>query len=92
MFFGQMVFVGKVIPYLGMWFHLIFTPFTGINHHRQSTTFGVGLITNEKSDSFVWLFEKFLEAMGGHKSTLIITDQDPSVKVAIDFFYPSTKN
>ncbi|XP_039686674.1 protein FAR1-RELATED SEQUENCE 5-like [Medicago truncatula] len=71
-------------------YHLIFAPFTGINHHRQSITFGVGLITNEKSDSFVWLFEKFLEAMGGHKPTLIITDQDPSMKVAIEKIFDTS--
>jgi len=31
--------------------------------------------------------------MGGHKPTLIITDQDPSIKVAIEnIFDPSTEN
>ena len=30
-----------------------------------------------------YLFEKFLEAMEGHEPTLIITDQDPAMKVAI---------
>jgi hypothetical protein len=63
---------------------MIFAPFTGINHHRQSITLGAGFLENEKIESFVWLFEKFLEAMGGHEPTLIITDQDPSMKAAIE--------
>jgi hypothetical protein len=65
-------------------YSMIFAPFTGINHHRQSVTFGAALLVDEKSDSFVWLFETFLKAMGGHKPILIITDQDPAMKIAVD--------
>ena len=38
----------------------------------------------KKIHSFVWLFEKFLEAMGGHEPTLTIIDQEPVMKVAIE--------
>jgi hypothetical protein len=65
-------------------YSMIFAPFTGINHHRQSVTFGAALLVDEKSDSFVWLFETFLKAMGGHKPILIITDQDPAMKIAVN--------
>jgi hypothetical protein len=65
-------------------YSMIFAPFTEINHHRQSITFGAGFLENEKIESFVWLFEEFLETMGGHEPTLIITDQDPSMKAAIE--------
>jgi hypothetical protein len=65
-------------------YSMIFAPFTGINHHRQSITLGAGFLENEKIESFVWLFEEFLETMGGHEPTLIITDQDPSMKAAIE--------
>ncbi|KAF1881474.1 hypothetical protein Lal_00021452 [Lupinus albus] len=64
-------------------YSMIFAPFTGVNHHRQSITFGAAFLTNEKADSFVWLFETFLKAMGGHKPIVIITDQDPTMKIAI---------
>ncbi|XP_058774181.1 protein FAR1-RELATED SEQUENCE 5-like [Vicia villosa] len=63
---------------------MIFAPFTGVNHHRQSVTFGAAFLADEKVDSFVWLFESFLKAMGGHKPTMIITDQDPAMKIAIE--------
>jgi hypothetical protein len=36
---------------------MIFVPFTGVNHHRQSITFGAALLGDAKIDSFVWLFE-----------------------------------
>lgn len=65
-------------------YSMIFAPFTGINHHRQSITFGAGFLANEKTESFVWLFEKFLEAMGGQKPIYIGTDQDPAMKKAIE--------
>jgi len=41
-------------------------------------------LANEQVESFVWLFEKFLEAMGGAKPTYIVTDQDPAMKIAIE--------
>ena len=65
-------------------YFMIFEPFTGVNHHRQSVNFGAGFIANEKIESFVWLFEKFLEAIGGRQPCAIITDQDPAIDNAID--------
>ncbi|XP_019158687.1 PREDICTED: protein FAR1-RELATED SEQUENCE 3-like [Ipomoea nil] len=43
---------------------MVFTPFTGVNNHTKSITFGAGLLTKEDIESYVWLFEKFKEAMG----------------------------
>ena len=34
-------------------YSMIFAPFTGINHHRQSVTFGVGFLANEEVESIV---------------------------------------
>ena len=62
---------------------MIFAPFTGVDNHRHCVTFGAAFLGDEKSESFIWLFEKFLEAMGSHKPISIITDQDPAMKVAI---------
>ena len=44
-----------------------------------------------ENQSQIWLFEKFLEAMGGHRPICINTDQDHAMKVAIQKkFYTST--
>ncbi|KAJ8425858.1 hypothetical protein Cgig2_031584 [Carnegiea gigantea] len=56
----------------------------GINHHRQLTCAGVGLIWDEKGDSFKWLFQCFVDAMGGNKQIDIITDQDPTIGQGVD--------
>ena len=72
MCFGRMEFVEKIIPCLGdvvsfdntyatNKYSMIFAPFTGVNHHRQCVTFGALFLSDERIDSFVWLFEKILE-------------------------------
>ncbi len=73
-------------------YNMIFTPFTGINHHSGCVLFGAALISNEKIDSYKWLFSTFLKAMGGAAPRLIITDEDPSMKVAIADVFPSSKH
>ena len=65
-------------------YSLIFSRFTGLNHHRQSITFGAGFLATEEVESFIWLFDRFLEAMGGQKPTYIVTDEDPTMKIAIE--------
>jgi hypothetical protein len=68
----------------------IFAPFTGLNHHSHCVTFGAAFLADETSDSFFWLFENFLEAMGGHKPNLILTDQDLGMKSAIEKVFDSS--
>lgn len=62
---------------------MIFTPFTGVNHHKATVLFGAALLSNEKIESYTWLFKTFLNAMGGVEPTVFITDEDASTKVAI---------
>jgi len=64
-------------------YRLVFAPFTGIDNHKKCVSFGAGLIAKETTESFVWLFETFMRAMGGRYPKFIITDQDPAIKVAI---------
>lgn len=65
-------------------YNMIFAPFTGVNHHLQSIFFGAAFLANEKTESYVWLFQTFLRAMGGVAPRLIITDEAVSIKNAID--------
>ena len=53
---------------------MIFAPFTGLDNHRLYVTFGAAFLGDEKTESFVWLFERFLDAMGGHMPIYLITD------------------
>jgi hypothetical protein len=58
-------------------------PFIGINRNGQSIQFGCGFVRNERIADFVWLFEKFLDAMDGIHPENIITDQDGAMRSAI---------
>jgi zinc finger SWIM domain-containing protein 3 len=62
---------------------MIFAPFTGADHHIQSVLFGVAFLANENIESYEWLFQTFLLAMGGKSPRLIITDEDASMKSTI---------
>ncbi|KAJ6806331.1 protein FAR1-RELATED SEQUENCE 5-like [Iris pallida] len=73
-------------------YKLPFAPFIGVNHHRQSIHFGGCLLENEVEDTFVWLFETWLEAMGGVPPISIITDQDLAMTAAIKKVFPNTRH
>ncbi|XP_074299773.1 protein FAR1-RELATED SEQUENCE 5-like [Silene latifolia] len=45
-------------------YYMVFTPFTGVDHHKRPVTFAAALLFHEDEDSFKWVFEKFLDAMG----------------------------
>ncbi|XP_074314101.1 protein FAR1-RELATED SEQUENCE 5-like [Silene latifolia] len=59
---------------------MVFTPFTGVDHRKRSVTFVVALLFYEDKDSFKWVFEKFLDAMGQREQHCIITDQCAGIK------------
>ena len=61
-----------------------FAPFVGVNHHGQSILFGCGLISNENTNAFIWLFNSWLKCMNGRAPDAIITDQDRGIKNAIE--------
>jgi zinc finger SWIM domain-containing protein 3 len=42
--------------------------FLGLNQHRETVVFGATLLFDETIESFVWLFETFLEAMPGKEA------------------------
>ncbi|XP_050157451.1 protein FAR1-RELATED SEQUENCE 5-like [Malus sylvestris] len=67
-----------------------FAPFTGVNHHWQSIQFGCALLQDETEVTFLWLFETWLEAMGGRHPITIITNQDLAMKGAIAKVFPNT--
>lgn len=60
-------------------YKMVLTPFTGVDNHKRSVTFCCALIAKENTESFNWVFERFLIAMGGKEPEYIITDQDPGI-------------
>ncbi|KAF1885732.1 hypothetical protein Lal_00002631 [Lupinus albus] len=62
--------------------------FSGVNHHNQTTVFAAAVVSNETEETYVWLLEKFLEAMNGKHPKCVITDGDLSMKNAIRRVFP----
>ena len=60
-----------------------FVPFVGMNHHRSTTVFGCGIVSDERVDSYVWMLGAFMKAMCQQKPQSIITDGDYSMLKAI---------
>ncbi|XP_058102343.1 protein FAR1-RELATED SEQUENCE 5-like isoform X2 [Magnolia sinica] len=69
-----------------------FAPFTGVNHHQQSTFFGCALLYDETESTFVWLFNTWVEAMSGRHPITIITDQDATVEGAVTQVFPKSRH
>ncbi|CAL1380852.1 unnamed protein product [Linum trigynum] len=66
-------------------------PFVGINHHGQSILFGCALVSKEDTETFVWLFSRWLECMKSPPAT-VITDQCQSMRNAIEKFFPDARH
>ncbi|XP_039134271.1 protein FAR1-RELATED SEQUENCE 5-like [Dioscorea cayenensis subsp. rotundata] len=67
-----------------------FVPIVGVNHHLQTVLFGCALIFDETEYSFVWVLEKWLQAMKGSHPKVIMTDQDYAISGAIAKVLPYT--
>ncbi|KAI3889532.1 hypothetical protein MKW92_021373, partial [Papaver armeniacum] len=67
-----------------------FAPFIGVNNHGQTTLFGCALLLDESTDSFVWLFKIFLNAMNGKHPQTIFTDQAAPIMNEIKQVFPDT--
>ncbi|XP_061355329.1 protein FAR1-RELATED SEQUENCE 5-like [Gastrolobium bilobum] len=73
-------------------YNMACAPFIGVNHHKQSILFGCTFLLNETTESFVWLFESFLEAMNGLQPKTIFTDLCQAMANAIKRVLPDSQH
>ncbi|XP_041995700.1 protein FAR1-RELATED SEQUENCE 5-like [Salvia splendens] len=64
--------------------------FVGVNHHKQTTVFGVALLYDETIETFEWFFDAFEDAMMGKRPKTILTDQDQAMSAALASKWSST--
>ncbi|XP_041017975.1 protein FAR-RED IMPAIRED RESPONSE 1-like [Juglans microcarpa x Juglans regia] len=89
-YFGDVVTFDTT--YLTNRYGMPFAPFVGVNHHGQSILLGAGLLSNEDTETFVWLFRMWLDCMNGRAPKAMITDQDRAMKSAIAIVFPETRH
>nr|XP_025678014.1 protein FAR1-RELATED SEQUENCE 5-like [Arachis hypogaea] len=62
--------------------------FSGCNHHGKTVIFGFDLLSDETTETYKWLLETFVEAMGGKSSKAVITEGDLAMRDAIKNVLP----
>jgi hypothetical protein len=62
--------------------------FSGVNHHNQSVIFASAIVGDETEDTYVWLLQNLVEAMGGKLPVSVITDGDLAMRNAIRRVFP----
>lgn len=78
--------------YLTNKYDMPFAPFVGVNHHGNSVLLGCGLLSNEDTETFVWLFRSWLSCMSGIPPKGIITDQCKAMQRAIEIVFPGARH
>ncbi|XP_028120457.1 protein FAR1-RELATED SEQUENCE 5-like, partial [Camellia sinensis] len=63
-----------------------------VNHHGQSILLGCELLSNENTETFVWLFREWLSCMSDVPLKAIITDQCRAMQNAIEVVFPQARH
>ncbi|KAJ3683519.1 hypothetical protein LUZ60_013746 [Juncus effusus] len=66
--------------------------FLGINYHKQVVMFGTALLLDETTETFVWLFNTFLEGICAKKPKTIFTDNWAPIERAVGLIFPETNH
>jgi hypothetical protein len=77
-------------PYFICRYKMIFVPFTGVDSHQSCVTFGAGLLFSETIESYKWLLSNFLQAHDNKQPLLTLTDQDASMRQAVESVFDRT--
>ncbi|XP_057428761.1 protein FAR1-RELATED SEQUENCE 5-like [Lotus japonicus] len=62
---------------------------SGVNHHNRTIVFGTTIVSDEKEETYVWLLEKFADAMKGKTHVSVITDGCKSMRKEIRRVFPN---
>ncbi|KAH6783378.1 hypothetical protein C2S52_008337 [Perilla frutescens var. hirtella] len=73
-------------------YNMICAPFVGLNNHKKNVMFGCAFLTDEKIDTFEWLFEVFKKSMKLKCPITIFTDQDHAITNALSKVFPDARH
>ncbi|XP_028091452.1 protein FAR1-RELATED SEQUENCE 5-like [Camellia sinensis] len=64
----------------------------GVSNHFQTTVFGCALLASETVETYIWVLEKFLDAMDHKMPLSVITDGDKAMCRAIKTVMPTARH
>ena len=70
---------------------MILVPFTGIDNHNRCILFGAALLASESAKKYTWLLKRFKKIFGTAPK-VVVTDQDPAMKIAIENIFPDSRH
>jgi hypothetical protein len=66
------------------YFRMPFGVFTGVNNHGQSVCFAGSLVDREDGETFIWLFNSFLDMVSNNAPDVLLTDDHKAIGLAIE--------
>nr|GEX14502.1 hypothetical protein [Tanacetum cinerariifolium] len=77
--------------HLNLMYNMKFVPFIGIDNHGKCVTLGSRMLLHKDTKSYAWLLNAFMTAFS-HEPTMIVTDQDGTMKRAIEVVFKKAKH
>lgn len=84
--FGEVVAIYRTRSHL-----MPFVILAGLNHHHQTCVFGCALLHEETTESYTWLFQRFLHVMQGCMPISVVIDGHKAVHEAIKLVLPRSR-
>ncbi|XP_059640286.1 protein FAR1-RELATED SEQUENCE 6-like [Cornus florida] len=78
--------------YLTKKYDMPLASFVGVNHHGQSVLLGCGLLSNQDTDTYTWLFKSWLACMLGCAPKAIVTDECKAIQEAVLKVFPDSRH
>ncbi|XP_028061338.1 protein FAR1-RELATED SEQUENCE 5-like [Camellia sinensis] len=69
-----------------------FVMLAGVTSHFRTTIFVCVLLANETIETYTWVLETFMEAMGNKAPVSVLTDGDKSMREAIRRVFPDARH
>jgi transposase-like protein len=70
---------------------MMFVPLTGVDNHNRNVTFGAAIIGSETAESYSWLL-KCIKNTFGYEPNVVVTDQDPAMRKAIEDVFTNSRH
>ncbi|GJU49025.1 FAR1-related sequence 5-like protein [Tanacetum coccineum] len=72
-------------------YNMVLVPFIGIDNHNRCVIFAPALLSTESAKRYRWVLKRFKKVFV-KVPKVVVTDQDPAMKIAIEEILPDTRH